>query len=127
MLLSLKTSAKNGAEIMDSMEGSSQGWWRPSPGSVYPLLQTMTSEGLLTKRPDGKYEITETGLNEVSWVGGTRRAQPRTVEEVLVELSSYVAYLEDLNSTDPSRVAEQAAKLAELCKRLESLDGAKDA
>src|SRR5881628_818289 len=49
----LANAPKNGAEIMDEIETMTQGWWRPSPGSVYPLLEQMTQEDLLKKRDDG--------------------------------------------------------------------------
>src|SRR5467141_1174536 len=54
----LRRSPKNGAEIMDEIENMSQGWWRPSPGSVYPMLEEMVQDGLIEKRDDGRYEIT---------------------------------------------------------------------
>jgi DNA-binding PadR family transcriptional regulator len=45
-------------EIMDEIENMTQGWWRPSPGSVYPMLDEMVKDGLVKKREDGKYELT---------------------------------------------------------------------
>src|SRR5437867_8539385 len=53
----LASAPKNGAEIMDEIETRTQGWWRPSPGSVYPLLEQMTQDDLLRKRDDGRYEL----------------------------------------------------------------------
>ncbi|WP_371810342.1 PadR family transcriptional regulator, partial [Acidianus sp. RZ1] len=35
-----------GAEIMDEVERNSLGVWRPSPGSVYPMIRNLESEGL---------------------------------------------------------------------------------
>src|SRR2546422_758937 len=49
ILAILRRSPKNGAEIMDEIEGMTQGWWRPSPGSVYPLLDGMVTDGLIKK------------------------------------------------------------------------------
>ena len=46
---------KNGAEIVDEIEQMTQGWWRPSPGSIYPLLADLQQEGLIQKRDDGRY------------------------------------------------------------------------
>ena len=40
----LQQSPKKGAEIMDQIEIATQGWWRPSPGSVYPLLDELQKE-----------------------------------------------------------------------------------
>ncbi len=36
------------------------GFWKPSPGSLYPILKSMEKEGLI-KRKDKKYEVTEKG------------------------------------------------------------------
>ena len=55
----LQQSPRNGAEIMDQIEIASQGWWRPSPGSVYPLLEQPQKEGNIKKCDDGRYELTE--------------------------------------------------------------------
>ena len=60
----LSNSPKNGVELMDDMEKMTQGWWRPSPGSVYPLLEQLTNEGLIRKREDGRYELTEKASEE---------------------------------------------------------------
>src|SRR5438309_2109720 len=43
---------KNGAEIVDAIEQMTQGWWRPSPGSIYPLLAELQQEELVQKRGD---------------------------------------------------------------------------
>jgi DNA-binding PadR family transcriptional regulator len=108
---------------MDSMEGTTQGWWRPSPGSVYPLLESMTSEGLVKKRQDGRYEITDIGRKETSLIGSLRHSQPRSAEEVVDELSSYVAYLEDLKHSDDKGLSEQGPRIGELRRRLAQIAG----
>src|SRR6266571_2229002 len=46
----LRRSPRNGMEIMDEIENMTQGWWRPSPGSVYPMLDEMVKDGLVKKR-----------------------------------------------------------------------------
>src|SRR6478672_8126879 len=45
----------HGYEVMQRLEAKSEGAWRPSPGSVYPMLQQLEDEGLVqsTER-DGK-------------------------------------------------------------------------
>src|SRR2546428_5135163 len=57
-------SPKNGAEIIDEIEKMSWGGWRPSPGSIYPLLDQMVQEGAIRKREDGRYELTDKGKDE---------------------------------------------------------------
>jgi DNA-binding PadR family transcriptional regulator len=54
----------HGYEVIRELEARSGGRWRPSPGSIYPMLQLLEDEGLI--RGEGKngkrvYEITEEG------------------------------------------------------------------
>ena len=35
--------------------------WRPSNGSIYPMLKKMVNEGMINKRDDGRYELSENG------------------------------------------------------------------
>ncbi len=51
----------NGSEIIREIEKRTGGHWRPSPGSVYPLLSSMESKGEINKTVDGKYAVTEKG------------------------------------------------------------------
>jgi DNA-binding PadR family transcriptional regulator len=123
VLTMLGRSPKNGAEIMDEIEGMTQGWWRPSPGSIYPLLEELTQEGLIRKREqDGKYELTEKAKEEVQWppfFGGSSR--PHSIEDMLNEINGYVNYFEDLNKSDKSRISPYREKIKTLANRLSDL------
>jgi DNA-binding PadR family transcriptional regulator len=59
----------HGYEVMQRLEAKSEGAWRPSPGSVYPMLQLLEDEGLVrsTER-DGKrvFEVTDAGRAEAA-------------------------------------------------------------
>ena len=121
VLYALEISPKNGAEIMDAMENMSQGWWRPSPGSVYPLLDTMTKEGSIKKREDGKYELTEQGKEEMAWPSRMRSNFPRTIEDVLNEMNSFVSYFEDLAKSDASKLSPHLEKIKEFQSRLSKI------
>jgi DNA-binding PadR family transcriptional regulator len=54
-----------GAQIIDEIERLSMGFWRPSPGSVYPALEELETDGLIrVARVEGTkkyYEVTESG------------------------------------------------------------------
>jgi DNA-binding PadR family transcriptional regulator len=68
LLATLAEGPGHGYEVMQRLEEKSGGAWRPSPGSVYPTLQLLQDEGLVTSTErDGKriYEITEAGRNEL--------------------------------------------------------------
>ncbi|HLI45981.1 MAG TPA: PadR family transcriptional regulator [Geobacterales bacterium] len=107
---------RNGAEIMDEIERRSWGWWRPSPGSVYPLLARMESEGLVVRRQDGKYEISEKGKKEVEFVFPTRKAF--NIEEILNEIEGYINYLEDMGK---SRLEGYRERLERIKSKIEKL------
>jgi DNA-binding PadR family transcriptional regulator len=54
----------HGYEIIRELEKKSHGMWRPSPGSVYPTLQLLEEQDLVTSSEEkGKkvYTITEAG------------------------------------------------------------------
>jgi DNA-binding PadR family transcriptional regulator len=113
---------KNGAEIIDEIEKMSWGGWRPSPGSVYPLLEELTQEGLVQKLEDGRYELTQKGKDESEWpFAGPGPSKPNNIEGMLAEMKDYVSYLEDLNASNRSRVTPYSDKIKELSERLTKL------
>lgn len=121
VLSMLEAAPKNGAEIMDEIESMSQGWWRPSPGSVYPLLDGMVEEGLILKREDGRYELTEKGRQATEFPFGGPFRRAHSVEEMLNEMSGFVSYIEDLNRSDKNKVAPYMEKMRSLAQRLDQL------
>ncbi len=122
VLSMLAKGPKNGAEIMDEIEKATWAGWRPSPGSVYPLLDGMAQDGLIRKRDDGRYEITDKGKAESQWSFGMPfRTGPRGIDEMLAEMGGYLSYLEDLSKTDRSKLATYETQLRELSVRLSKL------
>ena len=58
----------HGYDLIRTFEERSGGAWRPSPGSVYPTLQLLDDEGLVTgEGRDGKrvYTISDAGRAEL--------------------------------------------------------------
>lgn len=56
----------SGSEIMREIERRTNGYWRPSPGSVYPLLSWLQDNGLIREliaqeERVRRYELTEEG------------------------------------------------------------------
>jgi DNA-binding PadR family transcriptional regulator len=47
VLVLLEESPRNGYQIIQELSERSNGAWRPSPGSVYPVLQQLEDEGLV--------------------------------------------------------------------------------
>jgi DNA-binding PadR family transcriptional regulator len=64
VLVLLDESPRNGYQIIQELSERSNGAWRPSPGSVYPILQQLEDEGLveISSTVSGKtYVLTATG------------------------------------------------------------------
>lgn len=100
----------------------SWGGWRPSPGSIYPLLDQMTDEGSIRKREDGRYEITDKGKDEGSFPFGFSFGQrPASVESMVNEMRDFVSYFEDLSKSNSSKIDPYKDKLREVADRLSKL------
>ncbi len=53
LLLVLEEEPRNGYQIIQELTERSHDAWRPSPGSVYPVLQQLEDEGLIEVVPSG--------------------------------------------------------------------------
>jgi DNA-binding PadR family transcriptional regulator len=68
VLLLLSETPRNGYQIIQELAERSRGAWRPSPGSVYPVLQQLEDEGLVvsTAAEVGRlYRITDAGTSYI--------------------------------------------------------------
>jgi hypothetical protein len=101
---------------MDDIERFSRGFWRPSPGSVYPLLEEMTRDGVLKRGADGRYALVGAAAPERGW--GPGRFGPRNVDEAIVELRALVAYLEDLKMSRAGEFERGLASMKEIAAKL---------
>ena len=114
----IKQSPKNGAEIMESIEKLSNGWWKPSPGSMYPALAEMSEEGIIRKREDGRYLLAN--INEPAELSPLFPRRGNTPSEILTEMESFALYLQDLSDTgvfsvdDFARIGTIATLLREI-------------
>lgn len=64
VLALLAEQPRHGYEIISEISERSGGFWRPSPGSIYPTLQLMADEGLVVSRDEGGkklFELTDEG------------------------------------------------------------------
>ncbi|WP_150245868.1 PadR family transcriptional regulator [Nocardiopsis quinghaiensis] len=66
ILLLLAEEPRSGYEIIREGRDRSGGMWRPSPGSIYPMLQQLEDEGLVAQQTgEGRrrpYKLTEEGI-----------------------------------------------------------------
>jgi DNA-binding PadR family transcriptional regulator len=64
----------NGYQLIQSLQERSEGRWSPSPGSVYPALNQLEDEGLITSTEvEGEsgraFELTDQGRKHVEDLG----------------------------------------------------------
>jgi DNA-binding PadR family transcriptional regulator len=114
----------NGAEIMDEMDRMTMGWWRPSPGSIYPLLEELEKEKLVAKTSDGRYRLTEEAQSGPDWMremGFGGAGGPRDPGDAVRQIESYARYLEDVARSDRAAVAELGDRIHAMAQRLEKV------
>ncbi len=59
----------HGYEMIKEIDTRTGGVWSPSPGSVYPTLQLLEDEGLITSEESGgrkRFTLTDTGRDEAT-------------------------------------------------------------
>ncbi|MBF4463262.1 MULTISPECIES: PadR family transcriptional regulator [unclassified Rathayibacter] len=64
LLSLLAETSSNGYGLIKAIAEKTNGSWRPSPGSVYPTLQQLVDEGLITAVGEGRgteYQLTDAG------------------------------------------------------------------
>ncbi len=115
VLYTLGEKPKNGAEIMDSIESMSFGSWRPSPGSIYPMLNKMVEESLIRKRDDGRYELVPEMSQETQ---GSYGSGSYSISSILTDMDSYLSYMEDLPK---DKVLPYEEKLSFIIERMRKL------
>jgi len=77
ILVLLAEGPKHGYQVMQELTERSGGMWRPSPGSIYPTLQLLEDEGLVTSEEiEGRrvFKLTDEGRAEVEKRGEGARA-----------------------------------------------------
>ncbi|BCU68277.1 PadR family transcriptional regulator [Sulfolobales archaeon HS-7] len=86
-----------GAEIINYIHELTAGRWKPSPGSVYPILKSMVEEGYLKYREERNskvYSLTEKGRKELENMGVAVREE--NADEIIETIENYVEYLGEL-------------------------------
>lgn len=127
----------HGYQIIREIEDRSGGSWKPSAGSVYPTLQLLADEGLITaEESNGRktYALTEAGREVAAsegaapWLDGTsgsstsgerRTANPGALPRAGVELAQAAAQVHRTGT--PEQVKEAVDVLEEARRRLYSI------
>lgn len=108
VLAALATRPMHGYEVMQELEARSGGRWRPSAGSVYPTLQLLADEGLVTSEEvDGRrvFQLTDAGRAAVAanpeprpWQDGRPEGEP-DLAPLVRQLMGAVMQVERMGST----------------------------
>ena len=118
----------HGYQIIREIEERSHGNWKPSAGSVYPTLQLLADEGIVsTEESNGRkiYSLTEAGREEVAeskgsvpWEPGGTAPGPgfAALPKAGVELAQAAAQVGRTGS--PEQVQEAVAVLDEARRKL---------
>jgi DNA-binding PadR family transcriptional regulator len=109
LLAGLLDGPAHGYELMRRLEERSDGRWRPSPGSVYPMLQQLEDEGLVRSvEGEGRraYELTDEGRTQadataLDELAGDADASPATgLREELEQLHMAVRQVRSVGGDD---------------------------
>jgi DNA-binding PadR family transcriptional regulator len=123
----------SGSELMEEIESYTD--WRPSPGSIYPLLASMQEEGLIKPHHDQdptlkRFEITLKGSHDIEEFishGEQFRSRNKSIRKIYWRLirempedlyQSFSALLDDFEE-NYMKINGNASKLAELKRILD--------
>ena len=113
-----------GTHIHPHPEGNVQSK-RLLPGSIYPMLKKMISEGLITKQDDGKYDLTEDGQIVITNLfehfqsrNESIDRKPISIENSLEEMNWHISYMEDI---DKEKIIPHKESIELLIERLKKI------
>jgi DNA-binding PadR family transcriptional regulator len=120
----------HGYDVIRELEQRSGGAWSPSPGSIYPTLQLLEDEGLVTaQEQDGKrvYSLTEGGRAELKErqerAGGTNPWDHGGVPEGFAKLRDAgfqlgAAAMQAARTANPEQLEEVTGILSEARRKI---------
>jgi DNA-binding PadR family transcriptional regulator len=87
LLRMLNEKPMSGSEIMSEMEKQTNGYWKPSPGSIYPLLSWLQDQRHIKEAAQQepgirRYTLTEQGKAFLEEEGRTRKELDRRLEHL---------------------------------------------
>jgi len=86
VLESLSKKPMSGSEIINEVETRTNGRWKPSPGSVYPLLSWLQDNGHIRELPSNqngmkRYELTDSGKEVLEQQRKIMEEQEKMIDE----------------------------------------------
>lgn len=129
-LLLLEEQPRNGYQIIQELTERTEGVWRPSPGSVYPVLQQLEDEGLVAPEGEGggrTFRLTEAGAAYVEehraelgtpWEAATGGVSQGSFEFVNVAGQVAAAVRQVLRAGTDAQIVRATAALSETRRAL---------
>jgi DNA-binding PadR family transcriptional regulator len=122
----------HGYQIIQEIEARSGGAWKPSPGSVYPTLQLLADEGLIsatetngrktyTLTDEGRAAVDATAEQPAPWEASSARDGGRSgaLPKAGIELAQAIAQVG--RSGSPEQVTQAVAVLDEARRKVYSI------
>jgi len=94
----------------------SWGFWKPSPGSIYPLLNKMVEEGTIERTSDGKYKITVKGIEEIKEILPIK--QINSIEDSIQELEGLAQFFKEV---EKNKLFEYKERILNAVKEIEEV------
>jgi len=88
ILLLLKEESLHGYKIMEKIKEKTK-FWKPSPGTIYPTLHSLTRKGFIKEIDDGrkkKYVLTKKGLKISEEIKNFERAMKDKMSKILGDI-----------------------------------------
>ena len=119
----------HGYQVIQELEAQTQGRWRPSAGSIYPTLQLLEDEGLVTsEQVDGRrtFALTDEGRTAIAdlpagrgpWAGA-ERGESTDLRRLAIQVVSASMQVSRIGS--PESRGQAAEILVETRRRLYGL------
>jgi DNA-binding PadR family transcriptional regulator len=121
---------RNGYQLIQEIAERTSGVWRPSAGSVYPALQQLEDEGLISPEGEGRrrlYALTDDGRGYVqahaeelraSWGAAADRTDDAAIQLGVLFRQVALAAMEVRRAGTPSQVAAAKRVLTEARRAL---------
>ena len=113
-----------GTHIHPHPEGKVQSK-RLLPGSIYPMLKKMVSEGLITKQDDGKYDLTEDGQIVITNLFEHFQSRNKHMNSKMISIKNsleamnwHVSHMED---SDKEKIAPHKESIELLIERIKKI------
>ena len=125
-MLLLRKKPMTGMDIIREVEKLSMGIWRPSPGTIYPLLRALEKDGLvISEKIDGRkvYKLSTRGMEIAKEFSIFMPA--RDIDDVVTILEAYINYLEDYVGEGGTLSKDLKLRLQNIAETLARISGEK--